>query len=68
MIIPNHALAAVGAGGGSGGGGGDVFNITQNLRFDVGLESVDARIMGAAPLIAQATEAQILDKRKRGRR
>lgn len=59
-IIPNHALA--------GGGGSTVFNIKQDLHFDVGLESVDSRIASAAPLIAQATEAQILDKQRRGRR
>jgi phage-related minor tail protein len=59
-IIPNHAMA--------GGGGSTVFNIKQDLHFDVGLESVDSRIASAAPIIAQATEAQILDKQRRGRR
>jgi hypothetical protein len=59
-IIPNHDLTGIGS--------VQSVNVTQNIRFDVGLESVDSRIASAAPIIAQATEAQILDKQRRGRR
>lgn len=60
-IIPNRALTGM-------GGGGDTINIEQHNHFPTNLDDVRRQIAQAAPLIAQATEAQIVESRRRGRR
>ncbi len=61
VILPNRALAGM-------GGGSQIIRIEQTLNFNTSLQEVRAQIAEAAPIIAQATEAQIIDHRRRGRR
>jgi len=58
-IVPNNKLAMARSGGDSG------VTVVQNIRFDVGLESVDQRIEQATPRIANESARAVRDAQQR---
>jgi len=58
-IVPNNKLAMARGGGDSG------VTVVQNIRFDVGLESVDQRIEQATPRIANESARAVRDAQQR---
>ena len=58
-IVPNNKLAMARGGGDAG------VTVVQNIRFDVGLESVDQRIEQATPRIANESARAVRDAQQR---